>query len=379
MPARQKGMVIVVMLTIIILGSALLLVSGLNDNGWQRHNDTETALALAQARQALTGFAAASQARPGELPCPDVDDDGVADYASRLCVSLTGRLPWRTLGLNDLGDGGGERLWYAVSGNLHANGNTPINSNTTGQLVLDGRAGFAAVIIAAREVVTGQARNAANRNNPRAYLEGDNATTGDDRFVSQGAQPFNDRLLALSSQDLMALVERRVAGEIADRLQDYYSRNGFFPYAASLGDSPDYYCDDALRRGLLPLAIGAGFIPGSGVACAGLPNWNTPLPAWFITNGWNEVIYYTVAAPCTAGSALCNGAGSLITVNNLAAPDNDKAALIITGGASLPGQARPPSAVADLLDSAENTDGDDIYESLAPASTNNDQFVALTP
>ncbi len=376
---RQQGLVILVMMTIIILGSAMLLVSGLNDNAWQRRNDVDSARALAQARQALAGFAAASQARPGELPCPDVDDDGVADYTSGLCVSLTGRLPWRTLGLGDLRDGRGERLWYGVSDNLHANASSVINSNTTGQLTVDGQGGFAAVVMAAQETLTGQVRSAANRNRPGAYLEGDNATTGDNSFVTQGSAPFNDRLLALATEELMALVERRVAGELANYLQDYYTLNGFYPYAARIGDGPNYYCDNALRRGLLPLAIGTGFIPGSGVDCAGLPGWNTPLPGWFVNNGWHELLYYTVAAPCTAGSALCTGAGSFITVNNLSAPNDDKGALLVAAGAPLGGQVRPAGSVSDLLDSTENTDGDDIYEALAPGPTSNDQFVAMTP
>jgi hypothetical protein len=58
---------------------------------------------------------------PGYLPCPDLDDDG---WAEATCGSLSGdsgqaqrlgRLPWKTLGLPDLRDGDGERLWYAVS------------------------------------------------------------------------------------------------------------------------------------------------------------------------------------------------------------------------------------------------------------------------
>ena len=58
---------------------------------------------------------------PGYLPCPDTDGDG---WAEATCGSLDGAsgqasrlglLPWKTLGLPDLRDGYGERLWYAVS------------------------------------------------------------------------------------------------------------------------------------------------------------------------------------------------------------------------------------------------------------------------
>jgi hypothetical protein len=81
--------------------------------------------ALAQAREALLAFAADRAidpvVGPGYLPCPDLDDDG---WAESTCGSLDGasgqaerlgRLPWKTLGLPDLRDGAGERLWYAVS------------------------------------------------------------------------------------------------------------------------------------------------------------------------------------------------------------------------------------------------------------------------
>lgn len=87
--------------------------------------DRATERALAQAREALLAFAADrpidAEVGPGYLPCPDEDDDG---WAEAVCGSLSGqlgqaerlgRLPWKTLGLPDLRDGHGERLWYAVS------------------------------------------------------------------------------------------------------------------------------------------------------------------------------------------------------------------------------------------------------------------------
>jgi hypothetical protein len=81
--------------------------------------------ALATAREALIAYASSRPldeiVGPGYLPCPDLDDDG---WAEPTCGSLTGetgqwqrlgRLPWKTLGLPDLRDAFGERLWYAVS------------------------------------------------------------------------------------------------------------------------------------------------------------------------------------------------------------------------------------------------------------------------
>lgn len=88
-----------------------------------RHRASE--MSLAQAREALLAFATDRPidpiVGPGYLPCPDADGDG---WAEATCGSLSGdsgqeqrlgRLPWKTLGLPDLRDGFGERLWYAVS------------------------------------------------------------------------------------------------------------------------------------------------------------------------------------------------------------------------------------------------------------------------
>ena len=84
-----------------------------------------TERALAQARAALIAYAVDrpinAATGPGYLPCPDLDGDG---WAESTCGSLDGAtgqasrlglLPWKTLGLPQLRDGAGERLWYAVS------------------------------------------------------------------------------------------------------------------------------------------------------------------------------------------------------------------------------------------------------------------------
>src|SRR5690606_23241172 len=63
-----------------------------------------------------------------------------------------GRLPWKTLGLPDLRDGDGERLWYAVSENFKNNPRsncdfpgqpTCLNSNTRGTITVYNRYGKA--------------------------------------------------------------------------------------------------------------------------------------------------------------------------------------------------------------------------------------------
>ncbi len=91
-----------------------------------------TAKALAQAKDALIGYAVAYSASHagdvnGYLPCPDNSGTGIggAGAAEGSCgnknVSSIGRLPWKTLDLSALRDGSGECLWYAVSGTYKNN------------------------------------------------------------------------------------------------------------------------------------------------------------------------------------------------------------------------------------------------------------------
>jgi hypothetical protein len=115
------------LIVIVVVAIALVAALGLDASTRSivRERDRLTEAALAQAREALVAYAAGhainASVGPGYLPCPDLDNDG---WAESTCGSLSGeggqaqrlgRLPWKTLGLPDLRDGFGERLWYAVS------------------------------------------------------------------------------------------------------------------------------------------------------------------------------------------------------------------------------------------------------------------------
>ncbi|HLY97007.1 MAG TPA: hypothetical protein VKO66_07300, partial [Sideroxyarcus sp.] len=184
----------IVMMVIMVLGTATLLVSSLNSASLQIARDQTTADALAQAKEALIGYAAKVQvsnfcalncARPGELPCPDNHAPGtfLEGTPSTPCNgNALGRLPWKTLGLPDLRDASGERLWYAVSGNFKNSPRTgTLNSDTrgtisvfssNGQLLNDGgsigsgSSGVVAVIIAPGEVLTRQGGTLQDRSAP---------------------------------------------------------------------------------------------------------------------------------------------------------------------------------------------------------------------
>jgi len=121
----QQGTLLMVaaILLLGIAGLAFALEFAAAGSAAERERATQRA--LSQAREALIAYAAdravSAEVGPGYLPCPDLDDDG---WAESTCGSMTGdsgqaqrlgRLPWKTLGLADMRDADGERLWYAVS------------------------------------------------------------------------------------------------------------------------------------------------------------------------------------------------------------------------------------------------------------------------
>src|SRR2546423_9796332 len=130
----QYGVALLVILGVLLVIGAVFALSSLNFATQRVARDTVTRDALMKAKEALIAYAATDATRPGELPCPDVNDDGMLvineDFVGSNCVSLIGRLPWVTLGLPDLRDDAGERLWYALSNDFHANGTVPLNSDT---------------------------------------------------------------------------------------------------------------------------------------------------------------------------------------------------------------------------------------------------------
>src|SRR5262249_17835018 len=127
-PSRQRGFALILVFLVLGVAFSSLLFSYITPFGPTINNDKVTSAALVQARAALTGVAAGvnltGAQRPGDLPCPDLNNDGTAEASCSTLVSRIGRLPWKTLGLPDLRDGAGERLWYAVSTNFKNNPRT---------------------------------------------------------------------------------------------------------------------------------------------------------------------------------------------------------------------------------------------------------------
>jgi len=139
-PNTQHGAALLIMLVILVIGGIVFFVSSLNRSGLQNARNEVNAIVLAQAKDALIGYAITyydthSTPTPqtfGFLPCPDpngtagIGGEGSSETCGNKSVSTVGRLPWKTLGLPILRDANGECLWYAVAGTYKNNPPTDI-------------------------------------------------------------------------------------------------------------------------------------------------------------------------------------------------------------------------------------------------------------
>jgi len=145
---KQHGYALLVFVSLMLAAASSVAVKALNNGNSQIARDKLTAAALAQAKEALIGYAITyAENHPdspqvlGYLPCPDTSgtDIGGEGAAASVCgaqdANAIGKLPWKTLDLPPLRGGDGECLWYAVSGTYKNNPQTGLmNWDTNGQL-----------------------------------------------------------------------------------------------------------------------------------------------------------------------------------------------------------------------------------------------------
>jgi hypothetical protein len=299
------------------------------------------------------------------LPCPDTNNNGTAEANCNTLPSRIGRLPWATLGIPDLRDGSGERLWYAVSNNFKNNlPVVPLNSNTAGQLSITGIAPTAnviAIVFAPGTAINGQSRIPANINTAAHYLEGENAN-GDTIFASgQASATFNDRLLAITPASFFPAVEARVARELRNALNNYYQVNLYFPPANAYG--------------VTCTAASQGLIPRDPTLCGVAGPTLAPSLSWISMNQWFEIFFYAVAPACMNPAFLsCTGTGGYLTVNGV----NNVRALIIRPGTPFGGQARPCMANSDCLE-PPNATSFPAFTHAPGSTTSNDRVLIVAP
>lgn len=233
---RQRGAALIAMLAILILGASWLLVSRLDalsgDLTAARRN--HNAAVLAEAKRALIGYVAmraadTSEDEPGALPCPEpagsAGGTSEGSAAGTLTLPAVGRLPWKTLGIDQLRDASGEPLWYALADGWGKCGatDTVINSNCassstdpcwTGQLTVGGQANAAVALIMAPGVAnSGQPRSApAAGISPANYIEC--YSTAAPGAFSVPACSSNDLVIKITAEDLLPAIEAAVADRI---------------------------------------------------------------------------------------------------------------------------------------------------------------------
>jgi len=234
--SAQRGAALLIALLILVSAGLALLLTRLAASP-ALAGDAATLRKMAQARDALIGRAATDDNRPGSLPCPDTDDDGVAQmFSGNQCPAYLGRIPWKTLELGDLRDEAGERLWYALAPALRDSPSVePLNAQTSAELSLDGQANIAAIVFSPGAPTPAQSGRPSNLASD--YLDGANGD-GSYAYVSgPRTDGFNDKVLAIRRDDLFSAVNLRVLGEIrgpADAsagLRKAFKDSGAFPWA----------------------------------------------------------------------------------------------------------------------------------------------------
>ena len=397
LPRCQKGLALLILLAVLGIIATLLVLRITASATSTVDQDRQSVRAMGAARQALIARAVIDQASPGSLPCPDVNNDGVADPEplppGGACAAYIGRLPWQTLGLPDLRDGYGERLWYVLSPSFRRDAlNAPINSDTPGQLTVTGLAPLTnviAIVFSPGQAIGAQQRDAASQNAVANYLEGSNATGSPGppgNFTYDGLQlsgTFNDRLLPITSDMLFLEVERRVAREARKCLELFSQQpgaNNRYPWAARLSDpvgSPDW---PNQHQGRIPSTV-----PNTD-ALMGTAGWVPPCFAATWWNNWRELLLYHVSPayePDTFAPLGC--AGNCLTVNGVASA---KFVVIVAGRwfASNPNESTRPGnkTIAsnylelDPVSGVDNSLMIGIYvkapETLTPAANFNDRL-----
>jgi type II secretory pathway pseudopilin PulG len=366
----QQGQIILVTVLLLGLAIAISLFSLIRSSNVTLEDNVQTERALALAKDALIAYASGRPTtnRPGELPCPDTDNDGLSNFpCDSATTQIIGRFPWRTLRIEDLRDGSAERLWYTVSNNFKNDPPVaPLNSNTPGQLTVTGTSpatNVIAIVFAAGSALPGQNRNAANVNNIAHYLEGENSS-GANTIFETGMPNGNDQLIAITPSMLFPQVEMRAAREARSILNQYFIDWGFYPVAYSFGSTGD--CAASNQGGIARRPEKCGGGQGA---------FGTSVPDWFWNDAWHQVLFYAMAPACGNPSAPnCSGTGGFLTVNG----DGNVRAVIISPGIKIGAQNRPCTSVGDCLE-PPNATSFPTFSHVTGSITTNDRVVIVAP
>lgn len=275
----QHGVSLLLFLFIVLCLSTTFFITSLSSDTARLALDKRTEEALAAAKEALIGRAARDDNRPGSLPCPDTNGDGLAEsFSGPNCPAYIGRFPYKTLKTGELRDASGELLWYVLSPSLRDHPSaSPINLNTPATLSLDAVSNVAAIIIAPGSPLPGQ--NGRPSNLISDYLDGSNADGNSGYITTPLSAAFNDKAIALLKSELFSAVSRRILGDIRgpDDQAPFFPNKGLRAYGAPLpwaDDTKDGWADPNVTSGKLPYN-------------------NLTLDSWLTNNDWPTLVNYT--------------------------------------------------------------------------------------
>jgi Tfp pilus assembly protein PilE len=434
---KQNGVALLVFMLIVAMVTVACVYSKYNNSMLSIDRDKKTSIALQKAKEALiyyslnngylnpssTCLSNTNCSRPGDLPCPDINNTGKAGLACGNVVgnnqaSRLNRLPWKTLGLEDLSDGYGERLWYAVSNNYKYNTRTrPLNSDTIGTITIRDASGkvlydattgggVVAVIFSAGNVITRQDgyvqnRNIAGENTANNYLDiakgEDNGVFADsslDGFImgpvkdSQGNIILNDRLVVITRDEMAAAMESYVLTQVRSELLSYYNTKFYYPYPAAFSDSTCIVStganissgcnsDSSKYEGRIPVSnidqSGSSWMSTSNLKGLRASN-------WFQQNLWRELIVYAIAPDCRIDKPNCSGTTQLLTLDNaLTFPLDNKQVVILSAGKVIAAQSRASkTSEINYLEGENASPLDFVYSrSLTINNTFNDRAMSI--
>lgn len=215
----QRGAAAIMVVLMVLLGLVTLLTFRLDRRQPELDADKRTNLALAQAKEALLGRAGSDANRPGSLPCPDTNNDGISElFTGNDCPSYLGHLPRRTLDLpeqgSDQGDPSGGRLWYLMSPQFRDKFNNPttLSVATISTIGDSPQDNIVAIVIAPGLALSGQIRSAATENQFANYLESFVDFNTMNRLAASST--YNDRMVVITRSEMYAQMTQRVTHSV---------------------------------------------------------------------------------------------------------------------------------------------------------------------
>ena len=395
----QKGAALLIMMVILVLAalgyiSSLLLPVLLLKHTKEQGAAIGSAEALKLAKTFLLDYGenghlydvtvADPTKRPGQLPCPDINQDGLEDKTFDVCNDFIGWLPWATLGLHEdeARDSDGEVLWYLLAEDF-SSGSDKINSDTsTGGMVDD----VVAVIFSPRAPAEGlsQERRAADSSDHYPmYLEYiEEVATGFIFPPTVIPDSYNDGWLTIGKEELIPKVEELVIAEALGCMEAYATHpdniEGKFPWPANItvggnaGSCDLTYGASTAVLGRIPWSLVNIDQAGScGVSQDTMPTaWPSECDIITGWTDWSELLFLQVATAWVPGgsAALCDSINCLTI-------DSDTGALykamIILSRAEYDG-TQDHSVVSGVLENYLEGENADLDNDFSEAGLTND-------